>query len=209
MLLKVPLLHLHALFDFQYKVLLFAIKSFSRCVKAQAFLGSLWAFACFFVCLICNWISSLALVVSMEFSYLQSYHHYNDNPQTLVPSDNIQHCDPNPSDSHNHNPRHSHNSMYCLPFESGSSVPGFKSWLSQAPFCSCTPSNEPSNCNFQPLSLAMSPSSHNGLVSASPLQVVDNRKRPVGKSVAREPVPRKSIDTFGQRTSQYRGVTRY
>lgn len=140
---------------------------------------------------------------------IQSYHHYNDNPQTLVPSDNIQHCDPNPSDSHNHNPRHSHNSMYCLPFESGSSVPGFKSWLSQAPFCSCTPSNEPSNCNFQPLSLAMSPSSHNGLVSASPLQVVDNRKRPVGKSVAREPVPRKSIDTFGQRTSQYRGVTRY
>ena len=30
----------------------------------------------------------------------------------------------------------------------------------------------------------------------------------MAKSHAREPVPRKSIDTFGQRTSQYRGVTR-
>ncbi|XP_057977309.1 AP2-like ethylene-responsive transcription factor AIL1 [Malania oleifera] len=37
----------------------------------------------------------------------------------------------------------------------------------------------------------------------------DSRKRPVGKSLAREPVPRKSLDTFGQRTSQYRGVTRH
>jgi AP2-like factor (ANT lineage) len=38
----------------------------------------------------------------------------------------------------------------------------------------------------------------------------DPRKRSLTKSNApREPVPRKSIDTFGQRTSQYRGVTRY
>ncbi|KAL5755590.1 hypothetical protein ACOSQ2_020336 [Xanthoceras sorbifolium] len=81
----------------------------------------------------------------------------------------------------------------------------------------------------QSLSLTMSPSSSEqqnvvgsfGAISSSssPLMqpqngvvVVDhNRKRSsaVGKSLAREPVPRKSIDTFGQRTSQYRGVTRH
>ncbi|KAF2300975.1 hypothetical protein GH714_018789 [Hevea brasiliensis] len=144
---------------------------------------------------------------------IQSYHHYyNDNPQTLIPSDNLQHCDPKPSDGHNHdhNLSHSHNNgTYRLPFESSSSVPGFKFWLSQAQFSSDKPSNEANNCNFQPLSLTMSTSSQNGLVAVSPLQVFDNRKRPVGKSLAREPVPRKSIDTFGQRTSQYRGVTRH
>ncbi|KAL5059485.1 hypothetical protein RYX36_031090 [Vicia faba] len=38
----------------------------------------------------------------------------------------------------------------------------------------------------------------------------DPRKRSLSKSSsAREPIPRKSIDTFGQRTSQYRGVTRH
>ncbi|KAH7565563.1 hypothetical protein JRO89_XS09G0227900 [Xanthoceras sorbifolium] len=78
----------------------------------------------------------------------------------------------------------------------------------------------------QSLSLTMSPSSSEqqnvvgsfGAISSSssPLMqpqngvvVVDhNRKRSsaVGKSLAREPVPRKSIDTFGQRTSQYRDI---
>ncbi|KDP40705.1 hypothetical protein JCGZ_24704 [Jatropha curcas] len=139
-------------------------------------------------------------------SLVQSYnHHYNDNPQTLIPNDNLQHCDPNPSLSHN-------NSIYHVPFESnGTCVSGFKSWLKQNPFSSDKSSNEVNNCNFQPLSLTMSPSSQNGLVAVSPLQVIDNRQRPttVGKSLVREPVPRKSIDTFGQRTSQYRGVTRH
>lgn len=58
----------------------------------------------------------------------------------------------------------------------------------------------------------MSPTSaQNRLDSISPVQVsTDNRKRPaVAKTLPREPVPRKSIDTFGQRTSQFRGVTRY
>ena len=50
----------------------------------------------------------------------------------------------------------------------------------------------------------------NGIVAISTVQL-DNeitRKGSMAKSLAREPVPRKSIDTFGQRTSQYRGVTR-
>ncbi|KAG8643247.1 AP2-like ethylene-responsive transcription factor AIL1 [Manihot esculenta] len=133
---------------------------------------------------------------------IQSYHHYNENPHILIPSDNLQHCDPNPSHSHN-------NRMYSLPFESGSSVSGFKSWLRQTPYSGDKSSSEANNCNFQPLSLTMSPSSQNELAAVSPVQAVDNRKRPIGKSVAREPIPRKSIDTFGQRTSQYRGVTRH
>ncbi|CAA7401270.1 unnamed protein product [Spirodela intermedia] len=37
----------------------------------------------------------------------------------------------------------------------------------------------------------------------------DDRKRQIGKSGSREALPRKSIETFGQRTSQYRGVTRH
>ncbi|WCJ39431.1 Integrase-type DNA-binding superfamily protein [Euphorbia peplus] len=115
-------------------------------------------------------------------SLIQSYHHnYNDTPQTLIPNEHnmIQH--------------------YHVPFETATSVSGFKSWLRQTPFSSDNnkTSNETNNCTtFQPLSLTMSPS--------------ETRKRPVGKSLTtREPIPRKSIDTFGQRTSQYRGVTRH
>jgi len=142
-------------------------------------------------------------------SSIQSYH-FNDNPQTSIPSHCLQHCDLNHSHSHNHN--HNHESgMNHVPFESASSVSGFKSWLRQtAPFSSSGKSPiEANNSNFQSLLLTMSPSSQNGLATISPLQVVDNRKRPVVKSLAKEPVSHKSIDTFGQRTSQYRGVTRY
>lgn len=83
------------------------------------------------------------------------------------------------------------------------------SWLAQTQFSDGKPSAEANGCNFQSLSLTMSPSVQNGLGAISPLQVDDDtRKRSMAKSQAREPVPRKSIDTFGQRTSQYRGVTR-
>ncbi|KAH8514243.1 hypothetical protein H0E87_007181 [Populus deltoides] len=139
-------------------------------------------------------------------SLIQSYH-FNDNPQTSIPSHCLQHCDLNHSHSnHNHE-----NGMNHVPFESASSVSGFKSWLRQtAPFSSSGKSPiEANNSNFQSLLLTMSPSSQNGLATISPLQVVDNRKRPVVKSLAKEPVSHKSIDTFGQRTSQYRGVTRH
>ncbi|KAG5100646.1 hypothetical protein JHK82_045698 [Glycine max] len=83
----------------------------------------------------------------------------------------------------------------------------YKSWLAQTQFSSDgKPSNEANGCNFQSLSLTMSPSVQNGVGAISSVQVnEDSRKRVMAKSHAREPVPRKSIDTFGQRTSQYRG----
>ncbi|MCD7460631.1 hypothetical protein HAX54_043997 [Datura stramonium] len=87
-------------------------------------------------------------------------------------------------------------SVYHLPFDGATSVSGFKSWLRQtsaAPLISSAEEISPSNC--QALSLTTAP-----------------KKRPVAvKNVSgsRESVPRKSIDTFGQRTSQYRGVTRH
>uniref|UniRef100_A0A0D3FFU5 AP2/ERF domain-containing protein n=1 Tax=Oryza barthii TaxID=65489 RepID=A0A0D3FFU5_9ORYZ len=88
----------------------------------------------------------------------------------------------------------------------------------------------------QPLSLSMSPGSQSSsCVSAAPQQhqqmaVVAaaaaagdgqgsnsndggeqrvGKKRGTGKGGQKQPVHRKSIDTFGQRTSQYRGVTRH
>ncbi|GJN08571.1 hypothetical protein PR202_ga26509 [Eleusine coracana subsp. coracana] len=92
-----------------------------------------------------------------------------------------------------------------------------------------------SNGEMQPLSLSMmSPGSQSsGCVSAPPpqhqvtalaaaasaaaAQVRSNgggeqcvgKKRGTGKGGNKQPVHRKSIDTFGQRTSQYRGVTRH
>ncbi|KAL6334840.1 hypothetical protein AAG906_022829 [Vitis piasezkii] len=139
------------------------------------------------------------------------HHHYNETPQTLVTTTQIQQqCGSNPS-GHN-------NCFYHVPFDhSATSVSGFKSWLRQTPFSgekssSSASADQPNNCNFQSLSLTMSPSSQHGGVTAvsSPLQAAENRKRQVGgKALTREPVPRKSIDTFGQRTSQYRGVTRH
>lgn len=87
----------------------------------------------------------------------------------------------------------------------------YKSWLGQTPFSDAKSSTHPNGGGFQSLALTMSPSAENDIGAISPLQVVADhtRKRAVSKSLAREPVPRKSIDTFGQRTSQYRGVTRY
>ncbi|CAM0872117.1 unnamed protein product [Alopecurus aequalis] len=92
-----------------------------------------------------------------------------------------------------------------------------------------------SNAGMQPLSLSMSPGSQSSsCISAAPppqqqqqqhqmavvaatvpqggshgeLQCV-GKKRGTGKGGQKQPVHRKSIDTFGQRTSQYRGVTRH
>lgn len=70
---------------------------------------------------------------------------------------------------------------------------------------------------LQSLSLSMSPGSQSSCVTV-PTQispsgnndsvVVEAKKRGHGKVGQKQPVHRKSIDTFGQRTSQYRGVTR-
>lgn len=95
----------------------------------------------------------------------------------------------------------------------------YKSWLGQTvPFSDekSTPRGDHHQANGNSfhqssLSLTMSPSlqqNGNNMGAISQLQIVESKKRPVGKSAAREPVPRKSIDTFGQRTSQFRGVTR-
>ncbi|OIW11800.1 hypothetical protein TanjilG_21134 [Lupinus angustifolius] len=88
----------------------------------------------------------------------------------------------------------------------------YKSWSQQTQFSDATkqPSAEANGCNFQSLNLTMSPTIQNKVGAISPLQADDDtRKRSIAKAQAREPVPRKSIDTFGQRTSQYRGVTRH
>ncbi|KAL5071753.1 hypothetical protein RYX36_022640 [Vicia faba] len=71
---------------------------------------------------------------------------------------------------------------------------------------------------LQSLSLSMSPGSQSSCVTV-PTQispsgnndsvVVEAKKRGHGKVGQKQPVHRKSIDTFGQRTSQYRGVTRH
>ncbi|KAL3343929.1 hypothetical protein AABB24_027452 [Solanum stoloniferum] len=100
--------------------------------------------------------------------------------------------------SSHHEFANSTDSVYHLPFDGATSVSGFKSWLRQASAAAPLMSSaeeivNPSNC--QALSLAAAP-----------------KKRPVAvKNVSgsKESVMRKSIDTFGQRTSQYRGVTRH
>ncbi|KAJ0025372.1 hypothetical protein Pint_08607 [Pistacia integerrima] len=71
--------------------------------------------------------------------------------------------------------------------------------------------------DLQALSLSMSPGSQSSCVTAarqiSPAAAdcvgMETKKRGPGKVNLKQPVHRKSIDTFGQRTSQYRGVTRH
>ncbi|KAF8401079.1 hypothetical protein HHK36_014382 [Tetracentron sinense] len=129
--------------------------------------------------------------------FIQAFH-YNENPQTIIPNNQLQNLSPNHS-----------NSMYHVPLDSATSMSGFKSWLRQTPFSGEKSSAEANTCNVQSLSLTMSPGLQSGVAGVSPSPATENRKRPVGKPLPREPVPRKSIDTFGQRTSQYRGVTRH
>ncbi|KAL9313101.1 hypothetical protein ACSQ67_018553 [Phaseolus vulgaris] len=65
---------------------------------------------------------------------------------------------------------------------------------------------------LQSLSLSMSPGSQSSCVTAPSVTdsvAVDAKKRGHVKLGQKQPVHRKSIDTFGQRTSQYRGVTRH
>ncbi|CAK9137664.1 unnamed protein product [Ilex paraguariensis] len=71
--------------------------------------------------------------------------------------------------------------------------------------------------DLQSLSLSMSPGSQSSCVTASrqisptgaECMAIETKKRGAGKVASKQPVHRKSIDTFGQRTSQYRGVTRH
>ncbi|XP_010537617.1 PREDICTED: AP2-like ethylene-responsive transcription factor AIL1 isoform X2 [Tarenaya hassleriana] len=94
------------------------------------------------------------------------------------------------------------------PFETAGSISGSKSWLSQGssslPLLDIAAEERDSN-------------EINGTISdnigdnVEPLVIKgdDSRKRSIGKSPVKESIPRKSSDSFGQRTSQYRGVTRH
>ncbi|KAK3004045.1 hypothetical protein RJ639_018357 [Escallonia herrerae] len=71
--------------------------------------------------------------------------------------------------------------------------------------------------DLQSLTLSMSPGSQSSCVTASrqisptgaECLAIETKKRGSGKVAQKQPVHRKSLDTFGQRTSQYRGVTRH
>ncbi|KAJ8537825.1 hypothetical protein K7X08_014365 [Anisodus acutangulus] len=72
-------------------------------------------------------------------------------------------------------------------------------------------------CNdLQSLSLSMNPGSQSSCVTPRQISptglecvAIESKKRASGKVAQKQTVHRKSIDTFGQRTSQYRGVTRH
>ncbi|CAH9121702.1 unnamed protein product [Cuscuta epithymum] len=83
---------------------------------------------------------------------------------------------------------------------------------------STTSSGSGMGCNeLQSLTLSMSPGSQSSCVTAArhisstELECVamESKKRASMKVTPKQPIHRKSIDTFGQRTSQYRGVTRH
>ncbi|KAJ7544798.1 hypothetical protein O6H91_09G093800 [Diphasiastrum complanatum] len=68
--------------------------------------------------------------------------------------------------------------------------------------------------NLQSLALSMSPVSQSSSVAAPQMvntasSPTESKKRNAAKAGAKAPSQRKSIDTFGQRTSIYRGVTRH
>ncbi|XP_011017079.1 PREDICTED: AP2-like ethylene-responsive transcription factor ANT [Populus euphratica] len=71
--------------------------------------------------------------------------------------------------------------------------------------------------DLQSLSLSMSPGSQSSCITiprqmsptGAECAAIETKKRGPAKVGQKQPVHRKSIDTFGQRTSQYRGVTRH
>ncbi|XP_059636908.1 AP2-like ethylene-responsive transcription factor ANT [Cornus florida] len=71
--------------------------------------------------------------------------------------------------------------------------------------------------DLQSLSLSMSPGSQSSCVTTSrqisppgaECMAMETKKRGSSKVAQKQPIHRKSLDTFGQRTSQYRGVTRH
>ncbi|KAK4784957.1 hypothetical protein SAY86_001646 [Trapa natans] len=115
-------------------------------------------------------------------------------------------------------------SCYHPPSAGITSVSGLKSWLRQAaPLPPPFPGEITAvgvGCSYQPLSFSVSQGNEggwDGVVTAvappAALMVEEKRSPNDEKSLVaaagREAAPRKSIDTFGQRTSQYRGVTRH
>lgn len=138
----------------------------------------------------------------------ENHHNHNHNNHNLITNQSLIHSFHHPYNNNNNN----HHALI-------NNSRMYKSWMTQThQFSEGKSSNDGNGCSFQSLNLTMSPSVSNGVsVSVGGVGAVSNvqmnedpRKRSLSKSgSAREPVPRKSIDTFGQRTSQYRGVTRY
>ncbi|KAL5988298.1 hypothetical protein ACLOJK_036061 [Asimina triloba] len=115
-----------------------------------------------------------------------------------------------------------------LPPMAADGIPGLKNWVARHYSTSHALEDDGSGPagamgavgygDLQPLSLSMSTGSQSSCVTAPQPQITagglecvasDGKKRGSGKLGQKQPVHRKSIDTFGQRTSQYRGVTRY
>ncbi|KAL0395846.1 UNVERIFIED_CONTAM: AP2-like ethylene-responsive transcription factor ANT [Sesamum calycinum] len=98
-------------------------------------------------------------------------------------------------------------------------IPGLRNWVSRN--CPDAGKSEQFDSigygDLQSLTLSMSPGSRSSSLNGSqqiPPAMADcmgweNKKRAPGKGDQKQIVHRKSIDTFGQRTSQYRGVTRH
>lgn len=106
-----------------------------------------------------------------------------------------------------------------VPFDGGAgatscSVSGFKSWLRQANGTSASSSGSLSLTMMSPSSQSDNNNINSNVGVGAPISQappVDDggiAKRASSASNNKCAVPRKSIDTFGQRTSQYRGVTR-
>ncbi|CAI9763074.1 unnamed protein product [Fraxinus pennsylvanica] len=115
-----------------------------------------------------------------------------------------------------------------LPPTSENEIPCLKTWVDHHPLehqvngCMVDGHNicggDAMGCgDLQSLSLSMSPNSQSSCVTASrqisPTEThciaLGTKKRGSEKVAQKQTVHRKSIDTFGQRTSQYRGVTRH
>ena len=147
---------------------------------------------------------------SMYPTFQQPSHAFDDThgfrPQFFMPAVHVQgggaHHVPIPE------------SLYGSGFECASSIAGFKSWLRQNNHYLPEKMMPDNKSNYQSLSLTMSNNMQLDCTGdAQPSEIslqpiADDRKRQVGKIANREALPRKSIETFGQRTSQYRGVTR-
>ncbi|KAG0611082.1 hypothetical protein M758_7G113800 [Ceratodon purpureus] len=91
-----------------------------------------------------------------------------------------------------------------------------KSWLRNQAAAEKASGRLTTLASLQPLTLSITAGSQNPNVVATPQLIAESptgtpepRKRGAGRAGSKEPSPRKSIDTFGQRTSVYRGVTRH
>lgn len=150
----------------------------------------------------------------------QMYYNQNpDHPQQIQPQ--------NYSDN---SFRGHHHDVYQAPLTmAGDEITGMRKWVSR----NFTPGGHGgmgengAECggmgygDLQSLSLSMSPGSQSSCVTGSQQQQqqispivteclgMETKKRGCDKVEQKQIVHRKSIDTFGQRTSQYRGVTRF